>query len=120
MLATMQPMMSKHPTPSAGLLAAFPTGWWRAWLRALRPSLLPAGADLGLPPLARGATQRHEARAGDELRVLAGRVWVTQSGGSDDHLLAEGERLNLAHAGRVVIEGDSDQPARVCWQPGRP
>lgn len=50
------------------------------------------------------------------LRVLAGQVWLTQSGDRDDHFLRAGARHALATQGRVVLENDGRMPARVLWE----
>lgn len=72
---------------------------------------LPAGQALTLP-----------AAAGQRLRVVSGRVWLTQSGDGTDHFLAPGQERVLG-PGRAVLEADrgpvrytltaSDQPQTV-------
>lgn len=44
------------------------------------------------------------ARAPRRLVVTAGRLWLTVSGGSDDHWLRAGDGLTLAAGQEVVVE----------------
>ena len=44
------------------------------------------------------------ARTPRRLVVMGGRLWLTISGGTDDHWLSEGEGLTLAAGQEVVIE----------------
>lgn len=44
------------------------------------------------------------ARAPRRLVVIGGRLWLTLSGGGDDHWLGAGEGLTLAAGQEVVIE----------------
>jgi hypothetical protein len=41
---------------------------------------------------------------GGVLRVVRGRVWVTQAGDSGDYVLGAGERFVASRPGRVVVE----------------
>lgn len=45
------------------------------------------------------------ARTPRRLVVIGGRLWLTISGGTDDHWLGAGEGLTLAAGKEVVIEG---------------
>ncbi|HSW07268.1 DUF2917 domain-containing protein [Aquabacterium sp.] len=57
------------------------------------------------------------ASTGDHwLLVLQGRIWLTQSGDTDDHFLQAGQRLLLGRHGRVVLEADGGEPARCSFQ----
>ncbi len=57
--------------------------------------------DYALP---RGHVCGWHLRAGGSVRVLQGRVWVTQAGDGGDYVLAAGERFVASRAGRVVVE----------------
>jgi hypothetical protein len=54
-----------------------------------------------LPP---GGTVALRLPRGARVRVLAGRVWITQEGDAHDWFLRCGESLRLPRTGRVVIE----------------
>jgi hypothetical protein len=57
--------------------------------------------------------------AGGCLEVLHGRVWLTQEGDLDDHIVASGESFRVAANGSAVIEAwDDEAPALVAWRPG--
>ena len=43
---------------------------------------------------------------GQRLRVIAGRLWVTQSGRPDDHFLSAGHSLTLDSPGHVVAQAE--------------
>lgn len=43
-------------------------------------------------------------QAGAELRVLSGRVWVTQEGDGEDHVLEAGSTFLTDRAGRVAVQ----------------
>lgn len=45
------------------------------------------------------------ARAPRRLVVTSGRLWLTVSGGTNDHWLSAGEGLTLAAGEEVVVEG---------------
>lgn len=60
--------------------------------------------------LSRGQARTLDAKAGDSLRVVQGRLWLTQSGSDVDHFLTAGEALCLG-PGKTVIEGDSPESA---------
>lgn len=51
------------------------------------------------------------ATAGDTVRVLRGRVWLTEGGRPDDVVLACGEQTRLSGSGLAVIEALG--PARI-------
>ena len=52
-----------------------------------------------------GRAEAFDPVAGEILRVLRGRLWVTQSGQREDHFVGPGQWLALGR-GRVVIEAD--------------
>lgn len=52
-----------------------------------------------------GRTAAFDPSAGEVLRVLRGRLWVTQTGNAADHFVAARQALALG-AGRVVLEAD--------------
>lgn len=52
-----------------------------------------------------GRAQAFDPLPGDVLRVLRGRLWVTQTGHAEDHFVAAGQSLALGR-GRVVVEAD--------------
>ena len=52
-----------------------------------------------------GRTEAFDPVAGEILRVLRGRLWVTQTGQREDHFVGPGQWLTLGR-GRVVIEAD--------------
>jgi hypothetical protein len=51
------------------------------------------------------------AVSGEQVRVLYGRVWLTEEGGGRDAFLAGGEEIRLDRCGLAVIEALG--PARV-------
>lgn len=70
--------------------------------------------------LAPGALLALPARAGDSLRVLSGRVLVTQEGVAEDFDLGAGAALELPAHGKVLVEAiDSScmeiRPLRRGW-----
>ena len=66
----------------------------------LRTLDLPAG---GMVPFT--------AIPGEQVRILYGRIWLTEEGGGNDALLASGEEIRLSKRGLAVIEALG--PARV-------
>lgn len=54
---------------------------------------------------------------GQRLRVIAGRLWVTQSGRPDDHFLGAGHSLTLDDLGRTVVQAEGDCAARYVVEP---
>jgi hypothetical protein len=57
-------------------------------------------------------------RATGVLRVIDGRVWVTQRGDNRDCVLGVHDRLRLVDARRVVIESwTPGEPATIDWTP---
>ena len=65
--------------------------------------------------------QRGRALAAGWLEVVAGRAWITQDGGGDDHVLGAGERLVLARGAAVVLEPfHAGQPVRLRWRAAPP
>ena len=51
------------------------------------------------------------ARAGLQLQVSQGRVWATLQGAPDDHFIAAGQTLALPRGARLLLQGDSAEPA---------
>ena len=78
----------------------------------LRPRRLPSAAR-PLLWLAHRATLRLQLRRGTRIAVAAGRIWLTECGDLDDHFVAAGGEHVVRRGGPVVIEGDSEMPARV-------
>jgi Protein of unknown function (DUF2917) len=60
--------------------------------------------------IVRGQARTLDAKAGDTLRVMHGRLWLTQSGSLRDHFLSPGDTLCLG-PGKAVIEADSQDGA---------
>ena len=50
------------------------------------------------------------------VRVLSGRLWLTQSGDATDHFLAPGSHHRFAPRGRVVLSCEGAMPACVRWE----
>lgn len=50
---------------------------------------------------------------GERIDVVAGLVWVTQSGDTQDHLLQHGESLEITRPGTVLAEGMAESAVRV-------
>ena len=63
--------------------------------------------------LAVGELHRWRSARPVELQVLAGRVWVTQSGDEDDHFLAAGDTLVLRRGALALIEAPAGASLRV-------
>lgn len=78
----------------------------------MRPRRQPA-ADHPVLSLARRATLRLQLRRGARIAVGAGRIWLTEHGDPDDHFIAAGSEHVVRRGGAVVLEGDSEMPARV-------
>lgn len=86
--------------------------------RAARPalptwSLRRSPAEPARLELPRGSTRRIEARAGQTLRVLRGRVWATLSGWPEDRWLDVGQSWVIPANGRLVIEGSGHCLAEI-------
>jgi hypothetical protein len=81
---------------------------WPALSHRRQPPAVPARREL-----ARGSTWRIEARAGQTLRVLRGRVWATLSGWPEDRWLDAGQSWTLPAGGRLVIEGSGHCLAEI-------
>ena len=57
-------------------------------------------------------------RLAGELTVWRGRVWLTQRGDGDDHVLEAGERIVLDRADAVIVEPwQRGESALLHWQP---
>lgn len=50
---------------------------------------------------------------GERLRILYGRVWLTEEGNVDDAFLGQGEEVSLHGGGLAVLEALN--PARIEW-----
>lgn len=61
--------------------------------------------DYDVPPLPWRGVCSLQARPGQVIYVLSGRLWVTQPGDAADHFVQAGDELVLV-GGRTVIEGD--------------
>lgn len=72
-------------------------------------------ADLCL--LAPGAARRLRCRAGTRLTVVAGRIWLTESGVYLDRFVGPGQSVPIGDRGRVVVECISPQAALLDVQP---
>ena len=59
--------------------------------------------------LAACATLARRLRPGACIAVQSGRVWVTQTGDTNDYVVEAGQRHVVARTGRVVIEALSAQ-----------
>ena len=60
-------------------------------------------------------------RAGGELTVLRGRLWLTRKHDRGDHFIAAGQRVRLAAGENAVIEpADGALGASLHWEPRRP
>ena len=53
---------------------------------------------------------------GVNVRVLRGRVWITQEGSLDDTFLEAGDSQRLAGDGRVVISAEGRADARIAFE----
>lgn len=57
--------------------------------------------------------------AGGRIEVLHGRVWLTQEGDLDDHVVESGESFRVAANGRALVEAwDDEAPALIVWRAG--
>lgn len=60
-------------------------------------------------------------RAGGELTVLRGRLWLTRNHDLGDHFIAAGQRVRLGAGENAVIEpADGAQGVSLHWEPRRP
>ena len=64
--------------------------------------------------LAGGQLLRWRQSAGVQLRVLGGRVWVTQSDDAEDHFLDAGARMRLRPRAQVLIGAEG--PAQLAFE----
>lgn len=76
--------------------------------------------ELGPPTVALAPAEvlSRSGVAGARLRVLSGRVWLTETGDAGDHVLSPGERHTVRGAGRVVVEALGPEVAVLTWQAG--
>ena len=59
--------------------------------------------------LAAHATATFELRAGACIAVQSGRIWLTQTGDANDHIVDAGQHHVVSRGGRVVIESFTPQ-----------
>lgn len=78
--------------------------------RAARGPVEPVTLALVVPV---GRAMRLSQPRGARLVVGAGRVWVTQSGRSEDRFVGAGDWLDVVDAGVLVLESDGVEPALV-------
>jgi hypothetical protein len=64
--------------------------------------------DLSLTPLARRALLTLHGGEGKAVGVFSGRVWITEEGALDDHVLGPGDSMALRRPGLVLVEGLQD------------
>lgn len=64
-----------------------------------------------------GQLIRCEHAGGADLRVVQGRVWVTQANDLGDHFLEAGQALRLAPGARALLSAEG--PAQVRVEAGR-
>ena len=69
-----------------------------------------------LQQLAADQTRTLDCPAQATLTVVSGRLWVTQSGDTDDYFLGAGQSLAIGH-GRLVIEADGGCAAHFRMAP---
>jgi hypothetical protein len=60
-----------------------------------------------------GRAMRLSRPRGSRIAVSAGRVWITQSGRTDDCFLCVGDAIDILEAGVLVLESDGAEPALV-------
>ncbi|MEO8296540.1 MAG: DUF2917 domain-containing protein [Burkholderiales bacterium] len=83
---------------------------------ALTASTCQAGQRPATPlTLQPGAMLRLRRVTGLHVEVQAGRIWLTHSGGLDDHILGAGQGIALDAARDVLIECDGTASARLRW-----
>jgi Protein of unknown function (DUF2917) len=63
--------------------------------------------------LSRSRTLSWRAQPGSWLAAFAGRVWMTETGDDADRFIDAGQTVALRGNGHVVIECDSEEPARL-------
>ena len=57
-------------------------------------------------------------RAGGELSVVSGSIWLTRDGDPDDHVIERGGRMRVRGTDRAVVEAlHPGATATVRWQP---
>ena len=52
------------------------------------------------------------------VRVVSGRVWVTQAGDRHDHFLRTGESLRVPARSRALLSAETDAQVAFCAEPG--
>lgn len=58
---------------------------------------------------------RLEQARGLQIQCMAGRVWVTMAGRSDDIFLDAGETLTVSHPGVTLVEGMMPSRVALCY-----
>ena len=74
---------------------------------------LAGGSGMRLRVLAPGRARRLPGQAGARLTVIAGRVWLTESGIDADRFVGPGQSVRLEGRGRVVVETVGTQSALI-------
>lgn len=78
-------------------------------------------STFGTLSLAGGTLVPFSSAPGKRLRVLSGRIWITEEGNVHDAFLSSGDEIGLGSRGLVIVEALA--PSRVEWidpipQPG--
>jgi len=85
-----------------------------------RPATAPAALPVELGPptlaLAPGEVLSRTGVAGQQLRLQAGRAWVTEAHDAEDHFLEAGETYTVRGAGLLVVEALGPEVAVLAWQ----
>jgi hypothetical protein len=66
--------------------------------------------------LAAGETVSIMGRSGSVVRVLEGRIWITQEGDARDYVVPAGMRFCVAGSGHVVISAVTDDTSIALYQ----
>lgn len=67
---------------------------------------------LSLVNLAPGELRRLDGAAGLRLELLQGRLWLTQPGDPDDHFLRAGQGLRLQAGRGVLLQSEGEEAVR--------
>ncbi|WP_026097130.1 DUF2917 domain-containing protein [Ideonella sp. B508-1] len=88
--------------------------------RSPQPAAPRLPLELGPPTVALAPAEvlSRSGVAGARLQVLAGRVWLTETGDAGDHVLSTGEQHTVRGPGRVVVEALGPEVAVLAWQIG--
>lgn len=85
------------------------------------PATLPQELAPPVLALAPGELHGRHRAAGSRLEVQAGRLWLTEEGDADDHVLEAGQSHVVRGTGRVLAEALGPDVAVLRWFPaGRP